>query len=272
VFDKKTVGRILKTARKARGIRQGEMADLVGKTPAALSHIEAGRNAAPFDVLRIYAEHLFGLEHAGLFLECIEKGDESALRKIASLLDPDRSRRVESYLFEKGFDSADQLISRDWKVVTQNTIPRDFRITYLNTTAPSSFDERESTIRSLQALITERGGRFLIAGRDSPDFGTGFSMKCDLVETTRSLVIEVRAANRFESRFVTEMVGKAVLLSRQGFQFVLCFSSPPRSKLDLITVELARSFGAKVIWDTRRSIQPDSASFGGDELFEGERA
>lgn len=103
-------------------------------------------------------------------------------------------------------------------------------------------------MRALRSYITDRGGRVLFAGRDSSDFGLGFPMKCDLIETTRSLVIEVRSSNRFESRFVPEIVGKTVMLQEHGFQYVLCFTSPPVSRLDNVTIDVARRYGAFVIW------------------------
>lgn len=269
MFSRSIVGAILKAARRARGVRQGALAEELGMSQAALSHVESGRNAASQKVLEVYARRLVGPQAAPEFIELLNTGTPSSLARIAELVAPSNPK-----LFEA---TVDQLVSsKESRSPRSDWFEAGFQASALQTVSsrPSrfdrstSFEERDDVMRALRSYITERGGRVLLAGRDSSDFGLGFPIKCDLIETTHSLVIEMRSPNRHDSRFLTEVVGKAVLLRDYGFKYVLCFLSPPSSKLDVISMETARRYGAAVIWHDHFPLhESDTAGFAGDPIF-----
>lgn len=269
MLDKRTLGLILKTARKARGIRQEDIAPDAGITAAALSHIEAGRNAASPTVLKAYAHLLVNNQDVPRLLSLLSEGDPSSLSEISALLNPKDPEGFEKHIVDSRDSPGAPTRMSQWNFSRLDSVPRRAlqSVTSHSVTSQTS-NEKEDVMQALRSFIVGKGGRVLIAKRDSSDFGLGFSVKCDLVETTHSLVIEVKSANRFESRFIPEMVGKSVLLKEQGFRFVLCFTASPTSRLDQIAAASARHHGALVIWpETLTFDDPQKIQFGGDHLF-----
>lgn len=269
MIDKRTLGLILKTARKARGIRQEDISPDAGVTAAALSHIEAGRNTASPAVLQAYARYLVNTEDIPRLVHALSSGDSSSLSEISALLNPKDPEGFEKHIMDSLASPGRSSRMAQWNFSTLDSAPRRALQSITSHSVTSqTFDERDSVTQALRSFIINKGGRVLIAKRDSSDFGLGFSVKCDLVETTHSLVIEVKAASRFESRFIPEMVGKSVLLKEQGFRFVLCFTASPTSRLDEIAAESARQHGALVIWPVTLTFDdPQKIQFAGDQLF-----
>lgn len=269
MLDKRTLGLILKTARKARGIRQEDIVPYAKITAAALSHIEAGRNAASLTVLKAYAQLLVNSQDVPRLVSLLSEGDPSSLSEISTLLNPKDPEGFERHIVDSRDSPSASTRMSQWNFSQLDSVPRRTLQSITSHSVNSQiFDERDSVTQALRSFIINKGGRVLIAKRDSSDFGLGFSVKCDLVETTHSLVIEVKVANRFESRFIPEMVGKSVLLKEQGFRFVLCFTASPTSRLDQVATASARHHGALVIWPEMLSIDdPQEIQFGGDQLF-----
>lgn len=267
--SKRLTGIILKTARSARGIRQSDIASELGVTSAALSHIEAGRNTASRQVLQAYAERLVGNRDAGRLVKLLEPESTDNLAKIAELINPSDPKAFEEFVREATVPSHQPRHDTSWNFASFDAVPlRALSSRTIREERSATLDERDALTKALRHFIADRGGRTLIAGRDSSDFGMGFSVKCDLIETTHSLVIEIRAANRSEARVIPELVGKSVLLNEQGFKFVLCFTAPPTSRLDEVAMATVRRFGAAVIWAQDGGPREiGMTGFGGDTIL-----
>jgi transcriptional regulator with XRE-family HTH domain len=188
--NKRALGLILKTARKSRGIRQGDISPELGITPAALSHIEAGRNTASPEVLEAYARHLVKSDDVHRLVRALLSVDSDSLTEISALLNPSDPEGFEKYITQAIASHGESSRMSQWNFSPLDSVPRRAMWSMTKESSNSkSFHERDSVTRALRSFIIERGGKVLIAGRESSDFGLGFSMKCDLVETTKSLVI-----------------------------------------------------------------------------------
>ena len=272
MFDQRFVGTVLKAGRKLRGLRQGQMAAELGLTSAALSHVESGRNAASPRVLETYARALVGTERAPALMELLLTGDPRRLSELAIMISPDDPREFLTIVDDLRGSSTLQTRSNEWRQISSYVERKlDSRIGERSLLdRKKMMEQRERAVEALQDFIRGRGGRVLISGRESSDFGMGFPLRCDLIETTNSLVFEVRQSHRFESRFVAEMVGKAVLLKERGFTLVLCLLSPPMSKFDEKAIEAVRSHGGRVTWiDSDLESFDEVVRFGGDDPFGG---
>jgi len=267
--SKRLTGIILKTARTSRGIRQGDIASDLGISQAALSHIEAGRNTASHQVLEAYAKRLVGSRDSAKLIKYLEAGATDSLPAIAELLNPNDPEGFERFVMDAAQTDRRSRREPSWSFASYEAVPlRAASMFSTRDERSSASANRDVVTVALRKFIAQRGGKTLLPGKDSSDFGMGFSLKCDLIEATRSLVIEIRSANRFESRFVAEVVGKTVLLREQGFQFVLCFTAPPTSRIDEVACETARRFGAAVIWAQTEDLDDEGqAAFGGDTII-----
>lgn len=270
MFDQRFLGAVLKAGRKLRGLRQGQMAAELGLTSAALSHVESGRNAASPRVLETYSRALVGAERAPALRELLLSGDPDRLGELATMINPENPREFLA-LFEDLRGNANvQLRRNEWRQFSsfaeRKIDPRFGERSLVD--RRRLIEERERAIEALQDVIRIRGGRALIAGRESSDFGMGFPLRCDLIETTKSLVLEVRQTHRFDPRVVAEMVGKAVLLKEHGFTLVLCLLSPPMSKFDERAIAAIRAHGGRVTWITADPGSFDEiVRFSGDDPF-----
>lgn len=270
MFDQRFLGAVLKAGRKVRGLRQGQMAAELGLTSAALSHVESGRNAASPRVLETYTRALVGAERAPALRELLLSGDPDRISELASMINPENPREFLALFEDLRGGSNVQFRRNEWRQFStlseRKVDPRFGERSLLD--RKKMIEQRERAVEAIQEVIRSRGGRALIAGRESSDFGMGFPLRCDLIETTKSLVFEVRQSHRFDPRFVAEMVGKAVLLKEHGFTLVLCLMSPPMSKFDERAIEAIRTHGGRVAWMAADVESFDGiVRFGGDDPF-----
>jgi len=265
-MNKALTGAVLKASRRLRGIRQADVAADLGLVATALSHVEAGRNMASAEVLRGYGRRLVDEKDVDRFVELMRSGKEGDLQRIAELVFPEDPDQLIQAVSDR-LTSGQRGSSQGWNFAPARLDSRRVNYSKPISETPRMFDQREPVMRALQSFIAMLGGRTLLSGRESQDFGMGFSMKCDLVETTHSLVVDVKSTNRFESRAVAEIVGKSVMLNKHGFRYVLCFTAQPNSRTDKLTLELAREYGASVIWPDPTTLMTDSPTFDGDRIL-----
>ncbi|MGA1035921.1 MAG: helix-turn-helix domain-containing protein, partial [Ilumatobacteraceae bacterium] len=79
------VGALLKAGRRARRVRQSFLADELGYSSAALSHVEAGKNRPSDEVLEVYARHLAAPGKAELLVRLLSDPETVRPEAVAEL-------------------------------------------------------------------------------------------------------------------------------------------------------------------------------------------
>jgi len=238
------VGALLKAGRRARRVRQSFLADELGYSSAALSHVEAGKNRPSEELLRVYAEHLAAPGRKDQLFRLLSGPDPVRPEDVAALVTPEDpghflaifkevtskySRRQSSDRFSSsGLRSSSRLRS--------------------SSSEPSSKALLQHVVSTLQDHMQRQGGKVVLPGRDMSDFGTGFPISADLLDVSQSLVIDVKVSPVFNPRWVPAAIGNAVLLREHGFRFALCVTSSPDFKGRDDVVRALRQYDVRLIW------------------------
>jgi transcriptional regulator with XRE-family HTH domain len=237
------VGALMKAGRRTRRVRQSFLADELGYSSAALSHVEAGKNRPSDEMLEVYARHLAAPGQAELLVRLLSDPESVRPEAVAELITPEDpahflamfkevttkySRRNSGERLSSGFRSS----SRQWSSRGE----------------PSSKETLERVVSALQDHLQNRGGKVVLPGRDMSDFGTGFPISSDLIELTDSLVIDVKVSPVFNPRWVPAAIGNALLLREHGFRFALCVTSPPDFRGRDDVVRALRKYDVQLMW------------------------
>lgn len=279
--DRLSLGSVLKAARQVRGARQGQIADELGVSSAALSHVEAGRNHATRQILTAYAHHVVDEPDQAEFIEIMRGSDQLPLDRLARMINPAEPEKF-LLLFEDAHRRADFRSDSSTDRGPRSMPPAQSSMGYQSRQAfaPDSlkavdsfvsdesvqrrWTQEGSHLRVLQDFLASHGGKPVITGPQPVDLGIGLEVTADLLEMTHSLIVEFKALNSTFVKSVMDLAGKAAVLKANGFQFVVCLTEAPTTDQHIELVELLRKAGASVIW-------PSGSSKAGDDAFEGDR-
>lgn len=242
--DKTQVGALLKAGRRARGVRQSELADELGFSSAALSHVEAGKNSASPDVLRAYAEKIAHPGKVEALIRALTSSDFIDPRSIAELITPDDPQHFLAIYREVVGNSSRRAPS-------ERRASSSLRSSNRMWSSRPELPGRElwhQVISALQDHFQRRGGKVVIPGREVSDFGTGFPISADIIELTQSLVIEVKTSPMFKHSWVPAAIGNAVLLSDHDFRFALCVTAPRDFRGRDEVVRALHKYGVQLLW------------------------
>ena len=238
------LGALLKAARRARRVRQSFLADELGYSSAALSHVEAGKNRPSDELLQVYAEHVAAPGKKDEFIRLLASPDLARPEGVATLVTPDDPghflalfKEVTSKYSRR--PSSDRLSSSSVRSSRRQRSPFG---------EPSSKELLEHVVSALQEHMQNQGGKVVLPGRDMSDFGTGFPISADLLDISQSLVIDVKVSPVFNPRWVPAAIGNAILLREHGFRFALCVTSSPDFKGRDDVVRALRQYDVRLIW------------------------
>ena len=303
-MDTRTIAAVLKVGRKLRGIRQEDLARVIGVSAPALSHVESGRNQASDRVVEAYARAIVGPGHEARFIDLLFSTDDSTLGDLADLVDPGSPSRflkhvdqalekvppsrsplksdlsVERFsnLFdEDGFNDRMKSQSRVYSLPPQKSSFRsDFRAVVdpsrsaKSTMAPAVPVRKsvvtEQVVVRLTDFIKRHNGRPILASRSRFDFGTGLPLRCDVIDLDNGLAFDVRSPERLEPRSVYELIGMHHVLRDQNFSLVVVFSSPPAPAEAVANLDAMRKHGLRFIWPHADAEWAQTA-FEGDAVY-----
>jgi hypothetical protein len=106
----------------------------------------------------------------------------------------------------------------------------------------------ETTEETLAEFVEANGGQTLSTKTKSYEFGTGVDFRCDLVDIRHRVAYEIKSLDRLVGKTVAEFIGKAALLRKQDFRFVVCLTTPPSNDQQETTISTLRENGVLVIW------------------------
>lgn len=99
MINNKTIGRKLKELRNSRGLRQSELADLVGLSRPAISNIESGKRSLTLSTLKRFCE-VYGIDisYFGIDTASYDEAADLTLRIESLFHDLPESEKDELYL------------------------------------------------------------------------------------------------------------------------------------------------------------------------------
>ena len=274
MLDRSYLGALLRASRVVHGIKQSELAASIRVSPAALSHVESGRNLPSDRVLHAYAEVAVDPEVAADFIDLLMRIGPSEISAIADLVsptDPERFLGEYAKALDKTIDkpqSRPEPLRRTapmWASASPDFGVRSNRVNFQRLTSPEiepSFQRFESLVISqtksehksveevLSEFVNSNGGQTLSTKTKSYEFGSGIDFRCDLVDIRHRIAFEVKSLDRVSSKSIIELVGKATLLANEGFRLVLCLTTEPVDEQSLSAVETLRTNKVLVIWPT----------------------
>ena len=278
MLDRATLGALLRAGRSVRGVKQSDLASSIPVTSPALSHVESGRNLPSDRILHAYAEVMVGPETADELVELLLRMSPSEIGAVADLVcpeDPQRflaeyrnalgkaaaspqsrpeptdkltKERLSELLeaFEEprtrsfGMRSSSQMFSRPTKL--QPLLRIESRISSQTKT------NLQTTEETLAEFVEANGGQTLSTKTKSYEFGTGVDFRCDLVDIRHRVAYEIKSLDRLVGKTVAEFIGKAALLRKQDFRFVVCLTTPPSNEQQETTISTLKENGVLVIW------------------------
>jgi len=274
MLDRSYLGALLRASRVVHGIKQSELAASIQVSPAALSHVESGRNLPSDRVLHAYAEVAVDPEVAADFIDLLMRigpSEVSAIADLVSPTDPERFLGEYAKALDKTIDkpqSRPEPLRRTAPMWNFPQLVEELEIVSANfVESPSlNFDpslyklesrvmsqtkfEHVSVEEALSEFVTSNGGQTLSTKTKSYEFGSGIDFRCDLVDIRHRIAFEVKSLDRISSKSIIELVGKAKLLANEGFQLVLCLTTEPVDQQSLAAVETLRTNNLLVIWPT----------------------
>jgi transcriptional regulator with XRE-family HTH domain len=289
MLERSQLGALLRASRVVHDVKQSELAASIPVSPAALSHVESGRNLPSDRVLQAYADVAVDAEVVTDFIDLLMRIGPSEIGAIADLVSPTDAKRflVE---YSKALDKTiDKPQSRPepqhrsapmWASASPDFGVRSNRVNFQRLTSPvvePSFQRLESLVISqtkfehksveevLSEFVNSNGGQTLSTKTKSYEFGSGIDFRCDLVDISHRVAFEVKSVDRITSKSIIELVGKGTLLSNEGFRLVLCLTTEPVDEQSLSAVDTLRSNNVLVIWPT--GLPGLAGYFHGDSVY-----
>jgi len=282
------IQKLLRAARKFRGLRQSDVADLLDLTPAAVSHFETGRTVPDSQKLLRLARHLVGSDHAARCVEFLEDPTDPHVQGLAELLSPRNPQDFLNYLHDTpksrvrishpddGWNTPSREeapVSRDfgnWSLLagsrSTTNPPPSLRgsAKLLNEYDGSRSDSRLDVIDFLEQKIRERRGQVARQGRQPLVLDDGTEIRADLVDIANGRIYEVKGSNSYLPQLVAEAIGKSSILHDRKLTYVLCLARAPRDEDEYSMVGRIRSAGGEVIWVERTGVTSSSLILDGD--------
>ena len=295
MLDRSQLGAVLRAGRKIRRIKQSSLAEALDIGAPALSHVEAGRNQPSDRVLELYANAIVGPERSRDLIALLLRVDDSQISEVAEFISPERpddflgayrdalrkstrSRPVrleqrvmswnarddddydDDYLPSQGLRSTSsfhQVLKSSPQIIASHP-PSSMFSTRL-------VEDKKSVSQRLVDLIKAIGGQVLLTKTKTFEFGSGVSVHCDLIDITNKIAFELKNVDRLDSKTVVRAVGTAELLRNEGFRYVLCVTSDPRSRDNSGALQTLKAKGISVIWPSRFPI--GDGVFLGDSIY-----
>lgn len=281
--DRLSIGSVLKAARQAKKVRQTEIAKQAGLSSAALSHVEAGRNQPTIGTLQAYAHFVVASDDQEEFLRILRGSDLLPLPRLAELIspaDPDNFLLLYDDARRRGSMRSDMSSGRSPEVLleselsapnlsfsrlTSRQLTSDLRISNHETLSHRPSVDAERVLATMRDFLALKGGRPIVPGGPTSDLGFGVQVACDLIEMTRSLVVELKSLDRLVDQETIELMGKTSLLKMHDYEFVVCLISRPTEASHLRAVDMLRRAGAKIVWPNPDAKTAESP-FNGDTI------
>jgi len=289
MLERSNLGALLRASRVVHGIKQSELAASIPVSPAALSHVESGRNLPSDRVLQAYAKVAVDPEVADDFIDLLMRIGPSEISAVADMVCPGEPERFMAEYSTALLQTIDKPQSRPepqnraaqmWASASTDVGVRSNRVNFQQLASlevEPNFHRFESRVisqtkfehRSVEEMLSEfvilNGGQTLSTKTKSYEFGSGIDFRCDLVDIHHKFAFEVKSLDRITSKSVIELVGKATLLADEGFRFVLCLTTAPNDEQSQSTIETLRSNRVLVVWPT--GLPGLAGYFRGDSIY-----
>lgn len=297
MLDRSQLGAVLRAGRKIRRIKQSTLAETLDIGAPALSHVEAGRNQPSDRVLELYANAIVGPERSRDLIALLLRVDDSQISEVAEFISPERpddfldayrdalrkSTRSRSVRLEQRVMSWNARDDDDYDdeddyppsqgLRSMSSFPQMLKSSpqVIASHPPSSMfsarlvEDKKSVSQRLVDLIKAIGGQVLLTKTKTFEFGSGVSVHCDLIDITNKIAFELKNVDRLDSKTVVRAVGTAELLRNEGFRYVLCVTSDPRSRDNSGALQTLKAKGISVIWPSRFPI--GDGVFLGDSIY-----